>query len=85
MTEAEEAADPGGLLSQFADPNLIGKLAANPKTKQLLDDPSFVAKVRPVFYLVVFSAFHFTFRRAMGLVSFAVPWHWNLFKPSDNV
>ncbi|KAG8956655.1 Hsp90 cochaperone [Tulasnella sp. 424] len=43
--EAEEAADPGGLLSQFADPNLIGKLAANPKTKPLLDDPSFVAKV----------------------------------------
>ncbi|KAG9051009.1 Hsp90 cochaperone [Tulasnella sp. UAMH 9824] len=42
--DADEAADPGGLLKQFADPNLIGKLAANPKTKPLLDDPSFVAK-----------------------------------------
>ncbi|KAG8930890.1 Hsp90 cochaperone [Tulasnella sp. 417] len=42
--ESDDSADPGGLLKQFADPNLIGKLAANPKTKPLLDDPAFVAK-----------------------------------------
>lgn len=30
----------------FTDPNLIGKLAANPKTSKLLADPSFVQKLQ---------------------------------------
>ena len=31
----------------FSDPNLLGKLAANPRTSKHLADPSFVQKVRP--------------------------------------
>ncbi|KAG8842520.1 Hsp90 cochaperone [Tulasnella sp. 330] len=42
---AEEEADMGGLGKMFSDPNLIAKLASNPKTQPLLSDPAFVAKV----------------------------------------
>lgn len=41
--------DPGaGLGKMFSDPNLISKLAANPKTSGLLGDPSFMAKLQQV-------------------------------------
>lgn len=30
----------------FADPNLLAKLAANPKTAKHLADPHFVAKIK---------------------------------------
>lgn len=46
---AEELGDDdgaGGIGKMFSDPNLIAKLASNPKTAPLLSDPSFVAKVR---------------------------------------
>jgi hypothetical protein len=35
-----------GLGKLFSDPNLIGKLASNPKTQKHLADPTFVQKVR---------------------------------------
>lgn len=39
--------DPGaGLNQMFTDPNLIQKLAANPKTSSLLADPTFMAKLQ---------------------------------------
>jgi stress-induced-phosphoprotein 1 len=36
----------GGLGNMFSDPQLIQKLAANPKTSSLLADPSFMAKLQ---------------------------------------
>ncbi|KAI4263857.1 MAG: hypothetical protein L6R42_001019, partial [Xanthoria sp. 1 TBL-2021] len=50
--ESEAAADGagdgglGGLGNMFNDPNLIQKLASNPKTSSLLADPSFMAKLQ---------------------------------------
>ncbi|KAL8766136.1 MAG: hypothetical protein Q9209_006976 [Squamulea sp. 1 TL-2023] len=50
--EAEAAADGegsgglGGLGNMFNDPNMIQKLASNPKTSSLLADPSFMAKIQ---------------------------------------
>ncbi|KAG9034064.1 Hsp90 cochaperone [Tulasnella sp. JGI-2019a] len=44
--EAAEEADMGGIGKMFSDPNLIGKLASNPKTQPLLADPAFVAKLQ---------------------------------------
>jgi stress-induced-phosphoprotein 1 len=32
----------------FADPNLIGKLASNPKTSKHFADPSFVQQLRAI-------------------------------------
>ena len=41
-----ESDSPGlGLGKMFADPNLFGKLAGNPKTAPLLADPAFMQKV----------------------------------------
>jgi len=34
-----------GLGKMFSDPNIFGKLAANPRTSKHLADPSFVQKV----------------------------------------
>ena len=43
----EGASDPtGGLGTMFADPQLIPKLAANPKTSAFLADPQFMAKLQ---------------------------------------
>lgn len=39
-------ADAFGMAKMFADPNLIGKLALNPRTQKHLSDPAFVQKVR---------------------------------------
>jgi stress-induced-phosphoprotein 1 len=36
----------GAFGKMFSDPNLLGKLAANPRTQKHLADPSFVQKVR---------------------------------------
>lgn len=49
--DAEASADAsggssGGLGSMFSDPNLIQKLATNPKTSGLLADPSFMQKLQ---------------------------------------
>jgi stress-induced-phosphoprotein 1 len=45
--QQEAGGDPlGGLGSMFNDPNMIQKLAANPKTSSLLSDPSFMAKLQ---------------------------------------
>lgn len=42
-----EGGDPGaGLANLFNDPNLMTKLANNPKTASLLGDPSFMAKLQ---------------------------------------
>lgn len=42
-------ADPaGGLGQMFSDPNLIQKLASNPKTSALLADPSFMQKLQAI-------------------------------------
>lgn len=42
-------ADPmGGLGNMFKDPNLIQKLASNPKTSSLLADPGFMAKLQAI-------------------------------------
>jgi stress-induced-phosphoprotein 1 len=38
----------GGLGQMFSDPNLISKLASNPKTSSLLGDPSFMAKLQQI-------------------------------------
>ena len=38
----------GGLGKMFTDPNLIQKLASNPKTSSLLGDPSFMAKLQAI-------------------------------------
>ncbi|KAG8952056.1 Hsp90 cochaperone [Tulasnella sp. 419] len=45
--DAEEAsADPGGIGNMFSDPNMLAKLASNPKTAPLLSDPAFVVKLK---------------------------------------
>ncbi|KOS17497.1 Heat shock protein sti1 -like protein [Escovopsis weberi] len=47
QAEAGGSADPaGGLANMFKDPNLIQKLAANPKTAPYLADPTFVRKIQ---------------------------------------
>ena len=38
----------GGLGNMFKDPNLIQKLASNPKTSSLLADPTFMAKLQAI-------------------------------------
>lgn len=38
----------GGLGQMFNDPNLITKLASNPKTSSLLSDPSFMQKIQQI-------------------------------------
>jgi stress-induced-phosphoprotein 1 len=38
----------GGLGKMFTDPNLIQKLASNPKTSSLLADPAFMAKLQAI-------------------------------------
>ncbi|KAH8174543.1 tetratricopeptide repeat domain-containing protein [Sarocladium implicatum] len=38
----------GGIGNMFKDPQLISKLAANPKTSSLLADPSFMAKLQQI-------------------------------------
>ncbi|CAH0056505.1 unnamed protein product [Clonostachys solani] len=44
---APMASDPGaGIFNMFNDPQLIQKLASNPKTSSLLADPSFMAKLQ---------------------------------------
>jgi stress-induced-phosphoprotein 1 len=46
FVQATAAADDAmGLGNMFSDPNLFGKLAANPRTAKHLADPSFVQKV----------------------------------------
>lgn len=43
------AEDPGaGIAKMFNDPNLIQKLASNPKTSSLVADPSFMAKLQDI-------------------------------------
>ncbi|KAF4125014.1 stress-induced-phosphoprotein 1 [Geosmithia morbida] len=47
--ESEAGGDPGaGLGKMFSDPNLIQKLASNPKTSSFLSDPSFMAKLQDI-------------------------------------
>lgn len=43
---SESGGDELGLNKLFADPNLVGRLALNPKTAKHLADPSFMQKVR---------------------------------------
>ncbi|KAJ7638441.1 activator of Hsp70 and Hsp90 chaperone [Roridomyces roridus] len=38
----------GGFAKMFSDPNLFGKLAANPRTQKHLQDPSFVQKLNMI-------------------------------------
>lgn len=45
-----------GLGRMFADPNILGKLAANPRTQKHLADPAFVQKVSPI-HPIYFSLF----------------------------
>lgn len=40
----------------FTDPNLLGKLAANPRTAKHLADPTFVQKV--IFPLLLYTRYH---------------------------
>jgi hypothetical protein len=45
-TDTEDmGGEAAGIGKIFKDPNMWGKLAANPKTAALLNDPSFVAQV----------------------------------------
>lgn len=39
---------PGRIAEMFKDPNLIGKLAQNPKIAPMLADPSFIAKLKEI-------------------------------------
>ncbi|KAL2137267.1 hypothetical protein VTI74DRAFT_4998 [Chaetomium olivicolor] len=49
MEQEAGGADPtGGIGKMFSDPNLIQKLASNPKTSSLLADPSFMAKLQAI-------------------------------------
>ncbi|KAJ7265852.1 chaperone [Mycena haematopus] len=44
----DEKADGGGFGKMFSDPNLFGKLAANPRTQKHLADPAFVQKLNMI-------------------------------------
>ena len=44
--ERGDGAEAFGLSKLFADPNLLGKLATNPRTQKHLADPSFVQKIQ---------------------------------------
>ncbi|KAH8105503.1 chaperone [Cristinia sonorae] len=46
--ERGDGAEAFGLGKMFGDPNLIGKLAANPRTSKHLADPSFVQKIQMI-------------------------------------
>ncbi|GLB33445.1 putative tetratricopeptide repeat containing protein [Lyophyllum shimeji] len=46
VTEAKASEGAGAFGKMFSDPNLLGKLAANPRTQKHLADPSFVEKIR---------------------------------------
>lgn len=53
LTDVKNAAQsddegPGRIAEMFRDPNLIGKLANNPKIAPMLADPSFVAKLKEI-------------------------------------
>lgn len=57
FVQASSAADDAmGLGKMFSDPNLFGKLAANPRTSKHLADPSFVQKVS--FFLILLTHYH---------------------------
>jgi stress-induced-phosphoprotein 1 len=45
MRTAADEPETAGFGKLFADPNLLGKLATNPKTQKYLADPAFVQKV----------------------------------------
>ena len=46
---AADLDDPGvGIGKMFSDPNLLGKLASNPKTSHLLKDEGFVAQLKMI-------------------------------------
>ncbi|KAJ7677634.1 hypothetical protein B0H17DRAFT_987255, partial [Mycena rosella] len=44
----DEKEELGGFAKMFSDPNLFGKLAANPRTQKRLADPSFVQKLNMI-------------------------------------
>ncbi|KAG2148042.1 hypothetical protein DEU56DRAFT_783837 [Suillus clintonianus] len=44
--KGRDGSDAFGLGRMFADPNLIGKLATNPRTQKHLADPAFVQKLK---------------------------------------
>lgn len=44
--KGRDVSEPLGLGKMFADPNLIGKLATNPRTQKHLADPAFVQKLK---------------------------------------
>jgi stress-induced-phosphoprotein 1 len=47
ILDSQGPPDPtGGLKKMFSDPNMLGKLAANPKTSAYMADPTFVAKLK---------------------------------------
>ena len=46
--ERGDGAEAFGLSKLFADPNLLGKLATNPRTQKHLADPSFVQKLQMI-------------------------------------
>lgn len=49
MQQPDPMGDPaGGLGQMFNDPNLITKLASNPKTSSLLSDPAFMQKIQQI-------------------------------------
>ncbi|KAI9899088.1 hypothetical protein N3K66_005549 [Trichothecium roseum] len=49
MQQESGGEDPGaGIAKMFNDPNLIQKLASNPKTSSLVADPSFMAKLQDI-------------------------------------
>ena len=49
MQQETGGEDPGaGIAKMFNDPNLIQKLAANPKTSSMLSDPTFMAKLQDI-------------------------------------
>lgn len=52
-----DIADATGLGKMFSDPNLLGRLASNPRTQKHLADPAFVQKVLVVEFHSVNSAY----------------------------
>ena len=57
FVKATSAADDAlGLGKMFSDPNIFGKLAANPRTAKHLADPSFVQKVS--FFSLLLTHYH---------------------------